>query len=389
MASATALHMASAALDMVPNIYGLAVGGARFGALFNAGAIGSELAAAGAQISADKISQSEVYRRRRQEWEIQRNNSEAEVKNLDAQLRSLSLRREAAEQQKTYMVTQQRHLQAQQAYLKSKFTSAALYSWLSGRISTLYYQIYDLTLARCLMAETAFHYHTGEATSFFKPGAWQGTYGGLSCGESLQLSLARMNDAYLRWEGRALEVTRTQSLSMFYAALTSNPFDLATKVAELVEAGSGNAGTPDNGIKVENGILFAYFLLRDLDIRGDYTEDLQLGDNRRIKQISVSLPALLGAYQDVQAILEYGGPTILPRGCSTIAISHGFNDSGMFQLDFNDGRYFPFEGISIDDTGKFTIKFPNSAVKQKATLLTLTDMILHFRYTIRSDNTQS
>ncbi|PDO83906.1 hypothetical protein BK796_19100 [Kosakonia pseudosacchari] len=77
--AANALHMGAAALNMVPNIYGLAVGGSRYGALLTAFGIGIQIAADGQRIAADKISLSEAYRRRRQEWEIQRNNAEAEI----------------------------------------------------------------------------------------------------------------------------------------------------------------------------------------------------------------------------------------------------------------------------------------------------------------------
>lgn len=48
-------------------------------------------------IAADRMSHSESYRRRREEWEIQRDAAESELKQLDAQLRALDIRHEAAE----------------------------------------------------------------------------------------------------------------------------------------------------------------------------------------------------------------------------------------------------------------------------------------------------
>ncbi len=50
-------------------------------------------------------------------------------------------------------------------------------------------------------------------------------------------------------------------------------------------------------------------------------------------------------------MLSYGDSARLPKGCSALAVSHGTNDSGQFQLDFNDGKYLPFEGIALDDEG--------------------------------------
>jgi hypothetical protein len=66
-----------------------------------------------------------------------------------------------------------------------------------------------------------------------------------------------------------------------------------------------------------------------------------------------------------------------------VAISTGMNDSGQFQLDFNDSKFLPFEGIDISDTGTLVLSFPNATGKQKALLQSLNDIILHIRYTIR------
>lgn len=382
--ASTGLHMASAALEMVPNIYGLAVGGARYGALLNAVAIGSQLASSAMQTSAAKIGQSEMYRRRRQEWEIQRNNAYAEVAQLDAQLQGNALRREAALMQKDYLATQQQHTQALLAFLQGKFSNQALYSWMNGRLSALYFQLYDLAAGRCLMAEQSYRYVTQDTASFIKQGVWQSSYAGLLSGEILQLGLAQMDDAYLRWDSRALEVTRTISLADVYAAMPTNPFDLDAKIDELLTAGTGSAGTATSGISVNSGKLLVFITLSDLGIRDDYPSDMQLGDVRRIKQISVSLPALVGPYQDIQAALTHGGSTSMPKGCNALAVSHGLNDSGQFQLDFNDGRFLPFEGLAIDDSGLLTLTFPNATTKQNAMLMSLSDVIMHIRYTIRS-----
>ncbi len=381
--SSTALHMAAAAADLVPNIYGFAVGGSRFGALFNATAIGIEISSSATRIAADKISQSEIYRRRRQEWEIQRNNAETELKQIDTQLAALAIRREAAVLQKNYLETQQAQTQAQLAFLQNKFSNTALYNWLRGRLAAIYYQFYDLAVSLCLMAEQTYQYELNDkAVRFIKPGAWHGTYAGLLAGETLMLNLAQMEKNYLEKDERALEVTRTVSLAEVYIGLSDNSFTFTDKIIELVNAGKGSAGTDLNGLKVEGTQLQANLKLSDLDIAADYPEGL--GKTRRIKQISVTLPAFLDPYQDVRAILSYGGSTIMPRGCKAIAISHGMNDSGQFQMDFNDAKYLPFEGLPVDDTGTLTLSFPDINDKQKNLLLSLNDIILHIRYTIRS-----
>lgn len=97
----------------------------------------------------------------------------------------------------------------------------------------------------------------------------------------------------------------------------------------------------------------------------------------------MTLPALTGTYQNIRAVLSYGGSAVKPRGCSAIAISHGMNDSGQFQLNFNDERYLPFEGLPVNDSSTLTLSFPDATDKQKEMLLTLNDIILHINYTIR------
>nr|WP_241390863.1 neuraminidase-like domain-containing protein [Serratia proteamaculans]ULG16701.1 SppA [Serratia proteamaculans]ULG16846.1 SppA [Serratia proteamaculans] len=383
-ASSQVLLMAGAAAELVPNIYGMAVGGARYGALFNATAFGLEISSAATRIAADKISQSEMYRRRREEWATQRNGAESDVSSMDAQLAAMVIRREGAELQKTYLEMQQTQTQGQLAFLQSKFSNTALYNWLRGKLATIYYQFYDLTASRCLMAQSAYQWDKGNsATTFIQSGVWQGTFAGLLAGDTLMLGLSRMEQAWLASDERAKEVTRTVCLSDVYAGLAGDAaFVLADEVVGLVNAGTGSAGTATNGLKFADQQLQVTLNLADLNIAGDYPASL--GNTRRIKQISVTLPALVGPYQDIRAVLSYGGSVVMPRGCTALAVSHGMNDSGQFQLDFNDPRWLPFEGIPVGDSGSLTLSFPNAAGSQQAMLLSLSDIILHIRYTITS-----
>lgn len=374
------LNMAAAAADMAPNVFGMAVGGSRWGGIPKAIGSGIALAASATKINADNISQSEAWRRRRQEWEIQKNNAESEVKQIDAQLEALAVRRTATEMQREHLEIQQAQTQAQLEFLQRKFSNKALYSWLHGRLASIYYRFYDLTATRCMMAEAAFAWQTGETTRYIKPGAWQSSNAGLMAGESLLLNLTEMEQAWLKWDRRALEVTRTVSLAEVYSA---DKVDLAAKITELLK-GSGSGSTPaQTGLSMTTDKqLHAAFNLKALNIADDYPAGL--GKTRRIKQISVTLPALTGPYQDVRAVLSYGGDVRLPDGCKTIAVSHGMNDDGQFRLDFNDGRWLPFEGIPVDNDNSLFLSFPGATGdKQKALLLSLSDIIVHIRYTIR------
>ncbi|HIH4846074.1 TPA: neuraminidase-like domain-containing protein [Morganella morganii] len=372
------LDMAEAAADLAPNIFGVAFGGSRWGSMPKAIGSGIGLAASATKITADNISQSEAWRRRRQEWEIQKNNAESEVKQIDAQLEALAVRRIATEMQYKHLELQQVQTQAQLELMQRKFSNKALYSWLRGRLASIYYRFYDLTAARCMMAEKAYAWQTKDTTRYIKPGAWQSNNAGLMAGESLLLNLAEMEQAWLKRDNRSLEVTRTVSLAEEYR--TDNVI-LAEKIAELLQ-GNGSGDTPElTGLSMtKDKQLHAAFNLKKLAIAADYP--VNLGNTRRIKQISVTLPALVAPYQDMRAIFSYGGSS-LPAGCKAIALSHGINDDGQFRLDFNDGRWLPFEGIPVDDDNSLTLSFPDATgEKQKPLLLSLTDIVIHIRYTI-------
>ena len=376
------LDMAAAAADMAPNIFGVAVGGSRWGGIPKAIGAGMSLAASATKITADNISQSEAWRRRRQEWEIQKNNAESEVKQIDAQLEALAVRRTATEMQREHLEIQQAQTQAQLEFLQRKFSNKALYSWLHGRLASIYYRFYDLTATRCMMAEAAFAWQTGETTRYIKPGAWQSSNAGLMAGESLLLNLTEMEQAWLKWNHRTLKVTRTVSLAKVYKEYDT-PVNLAEKIAELLKGGgSGNTPAATGLSMTADKELYAAFNLKALKIAENYPA--RLGKTRRIKQISVTLPALTGPYQDVRAVLSYGGDVRLPDGCKAIAVSHGMNDDGQFRLDFNDGHWLPFEGIPVDNDSSLFLSFPEATKdEQKALPLSLSDIIIHIRYTIR------
>ncbi len=379
--AATALNMGAAALDMLPNVYGLASGGSRYGAILSAVGFGVQIAADRVQLSGTKIAQSEIYRRRRQEWEIQRNSAEAEMKQIDAQLASLGVRREGVVLQKAQVETQLAQTQAQLDWLQGKFTGPALYSWLRGTLASIYYQFYDVAIARCLQAQRAWQWRfNDDATTFIKPGAWQANWLGFMSGETLLLSLASMEQAWINQDSRMAEISRTVSLKEVYSGLSTGAFTLADQAASLVSSGTGSAGSGGNTLSVANGELQASIKLADLNILSDYPASL--GATRRIKQVSVTLPLQVEPYQDIRAVLSYGGSVVLPQGCNALAVSHGMNDSGQFQLDFNDERALPFEGIPVDDSGTLTLSFPDIAGEQKDLLIGLTDIILHIRYTI-------
>ncbi|MCW1830152.1 Tc toxin subunit A [Enterobacter asburiae] len=378
-------ELGSAGLKSIPNIFGLAVGGGDFSAFSDLGWKSLDLQSKAGLITADVITTTEAWRRRREEWAAERDAAERQIRISQAQLRNIDLQKQGQRLQKAELEQQQANTQAHYDFLTTKFSNEALYSWMQGRLSALYYQFYDLSIARCLKAQLGFQWETGSSVTFIQPGAWDSNHAGLLCGESLMLNLAQMESAYLEWDARTLEVSRTVSMAQ-EMGLDSAAFN------NLVNGVLSGLITPPeslHSLTFDGEVFRASIDLASLNIANDYPNSVVTRSRyRRIKQVSVSLPALLGPYQDIQAVLGYsvGGGSI-PPSCLQTAISHGSNDSGQFQLDFNDSKYLPFEGLPVDgsDNASLTLSFPNACndCKQRVILQSLNDIVLHIRYTMR------
>jgi hypothetical protein len=113
---------------------------------------------------------------------------------------------------------------------------------------------------------------------------------------------------------------------------------------------------------------------------------------RRIRRLSVSLPVTVGPYQDIRATLtqtynavQMTTATDAPlkenmRASQQIAISSGVDDDGLFTFNFDDERYLPFEGTGV--ISRWTLTFPNHE-SQKPMIESITDIIVHIRYTAK------
>jgi hypothetical protein len=378
-------ELGSAGLKSIPNIFGLAMGGGDFSAFMDLGWKSLDLQCKAGLITADVITTTEAWRRRREEWKAERDAAERQIRISQAQLRNIDIQKQAQQLQKAELEQQQANTQAHYDFLATKFSNEALYSWMQGRLSALYYQFYDLSIARCLKAQLGYQWETGSSATFIQPGAWDSNHAGLLCGESLMLNLAQMESAYLEWDARTLEVSRTVSMAQEMGLDSAAFNDQVNGVLGRTMQLSGSS----HSLVLEDGVFRASINLKSLNIANDYPGSVVTRSRYRlIKQVSVTLPALLGPYQDIQAVLGYsvGGGSIHPS-CLQTAISHGINDSGQFQLDFNDSKYLPFEGLPVDgsDNASLILSFPNAgdSGKQRVILQSLNDIVLHIRYTMR------
>lgn len=360
-----------AAVDLLPNTFGFAFGGSRWGAPLNATAHGLQARAVFEDGNATNLEISESYKRRMEDWTLQRDTFESEVKRLSAEIKSLKEQLTMAHKQVDLTEIEFANAQAIYELQSTRFTSEALYNWLTGRLSTLYYQMYDATLPLCMMAKSSLEQELGteKAIGLFTLPTWNDLYKGLLAGEKLMVELHRLENIWLEENKRGLEVTKTVSMDTLIKE-GNNQSSFNSLMKEVL---GGNSAEIVNGvaIQLQNNILSIRLDLSQLNLNNSYN---QFEKTRLIKNLSVTLPTLLGPYQDIEAILSLNG--------EMTALSHGMDDSGLFVTDFNDSRFLPFEGMDPTQ-GILQLSILNADSEQLALLKNLNDVIFHIRYIIR------
>ena len=371
---------------------GSAVGGFRLEGVPEVVEALASLGATQAHGAAEAVDRAEGYRRRHQEWTLARDQAQLELNQIDVQLRVLDEQKNLTAKLLMQSKTALDQAKSTFDFLGKRFTHSQLYQWLNGQYATFYYQAYDATLSLCMAAQASWQYELCDyTTTFIKPGAWSDAYRGLTAGESLKLNLIKMEAAYLSLNERRLEITKTVSLR-----------DLKKNTA-LPEDGkkSENESWEDmfEALKA-NGVV--HFKLPVHFFDNDYPGQYQ----RRLSRVSVSLPAVIGPYQNIRAMLTqtYNAVQIAAgedsplkenlRASQQIALSTGVDDDGMFQLRFDDERYLPFEGTGA--ISNWTLSFPNHKASVPSdeedgeddqpmlrAIESLTDIIIRVSYTAK------
>lgn len=361
-----------------PNVFGLANGGQRFegppqsSAAFSFGL--SAALSAGAQL-VDRHAQ---FNRRAQEWTLAHDQAKLEAEQIKAQLAVYEEQHKATQLQLRQAQTALNQAKATHDFLLSsnRFSKSQTYDWLNSKFASFYHSAYTTALSLCQSAEACWQYERGDFTqTFVRPGAWNATYRGFGAGEVLKMNLQQMYSTYLQHNRRDLEIRKTVSLKELKDKDSSPTIN---KTWDEIKTSLVTNGTCE-------------FELTQKMFEDDYT-----GQNhylRRIKTISVTLPAVLGPYQDIRAVLKQtyskvemaatpGTAKENLRVSQQIALSASLEDNGMFQLNFQDERYLPFEYTGA--ISRWSLTFPNPTA-QLAMLQSLPDIIVHFSYTARCD----
>lgn len=323
--------------------------------------------------NAGNASKAGSYQRRADDWILQYNLAARELMQNGRQILTSLISEQVAYRE--YENTKQMIANAQEVdqYLHEKYTNEELYLWMQGEVSRLYYEYYRFAFDTARRAERTMKAELMrpelDAQDFVKFNYWDGGRKGLLSGEALYLDVKRMEMAYHDNNKRELEIVRHVSLRQL------DPRALLM----LKATGSCQVTVPE--------------WLYDRDCPGHYM--------RRIKSVALSIPSVVGPYTSVNCTLsllkssirkspiagtdyarqgpeddrfiDYGG-TI-----QSIVTSGASNDSGMFETNLRDERFLPFEGAGAISTWKLDLPsdYPSFDFG------TISDVILHIRYTAR------
>ena len=310
------------------------------------------------------------YQRRAEENAFQKELAEMEKIQIQSQIASAQIRVSIAEREQANHELQVENTRSEDEYLRTKYTNQQLFSWMLTQVASVYFQAYQLAYDMAKRAEKSFRSELGlQDSAYIQFGYWDSLKKGLLAGDKLMHDLNRMETAYYDQHKRELELTKHVSLAQIA------PWHLL----QLKMTGECTVELPE--------------WLFDMDYPGHYM--------RRIKSVSVTIPCVTGPYSGVHCTLSLHSSRIRISNLvgssyemsdmddnrfrhqygtiQSIATSHGQNDNGLFELNFTDERFLPFEGSGT--IGTWGIRMPQA--NNLFDLNTISDVVLHIRYTAR------
>ena len=332
-----------------------------------------------------------TWLRRLNDWQHQVQVLAIQIHQAEQQILGAERRRDQALNE---LNTQRRQIEQAaeiKQFLRDKFTAHDLYLYLQHETLALHRRTHDLAMHVGRQAQDAFNLERGHTTRQFIPDCgWDTLREGLLAGERLSASLRQMEQAYLDEDCRRYELTKNFSLRLHF------PLEFL----RLRAAGHCEIEIPE--------------WMFDLDHPGMYM--------RQIKSLSLTIPAVTGPFTGVHCRTTLLGSTTRiqprlrppahecccpPEPCESrgedcerdaleyelcpddpravrqydvrqaIATSSGQNDAGLFELNFEDPRYLPFEYMGAISRWRIELPRENNYFDFDS----LSDVILRLNYT--------
>jgi hypothetical protein len=302
-----------------------------------------------------------AHQRRAQDWAQQLKLSQQEYKQSSIQLLAAEIRQQIAEQD--LAIHDKNMEQADELYdfYKNKFTNLGLYNYMASTLNRLYRDAYNIAYDLAKQAETAYRFERFDNDIYIQADNWQFDRAGLLAGERLMMQLQQLEKKVIDGNVRQPEITQTFSLAML------SPLQLLN----LRQNGSCTISIPEIACEV-----------------------LYPGQYRRIiKSVRITIPCVTGQYTNISARLTLTKGSIEPEDKApleelgvakntSISASSAYNDGGVFDLNFRDERYLPFEGAGV--ISEWLLELP--AHIRAFNYDTISDVLLHISYTAYEGN---
>ncbi|HSW59252.1 MAG TPA: hypothetical protein VLJ60_00555 [bacterium] len=279
----------------------------------------------GMQLGADITGTRASYKRREDDWKFQGKGAEIELTAMDRQIIAAEIRLAIAEADLANHKQQIKNAEDVATVMTRKFTNEQLYDWMVSQLSSVYFISYDMAYRLAKKAELAYKYELGMDANVVSFGYWNSLHRGLLAGELLSTDIRKLELKYMDNNARRYEITQNFE------------FDIVVV-----------AGNPD-----KRG-----FFEKTLDFNSTGYETLE---NKRVKGVRVTIPCIVGPYENVAAKLTVSQSGVVVKSMIT---SSGNNDGGMLTFNFDDERYLPFEGVNLLD-----VESPEDAPKWTLELL--------------------
>jgi len=328
----------------------------RFGNAIHAVAQGLEAVAASTGLEAG-------FDRRSEGWKHQKKLLQYELKQTERNLIASEIRRDIIIESEKIHKKNIDHNKDVMDFYGEKFSNLGLYTWLSSTMQRLFKEAYNNALSIARLAEQAYRYERDDNNTFIDGTYFESSRAGLLAGERLQMALQTMERRYLETNYRKNEIDQAFSLTQIDPAA----------LLLLKQTGTCDFSIPE--------VFF------DLFYPGQY--------RRKIQSVRLTIPSITGPYTNVSATLSLTGSQIrmeanlgaaelkeVPKSRTTIiSTSTAQNDAGVFQLNFRDDRYMPFEGAGAISSWKLSL--PKNF--RQFDYNTINDVIIHVSYTSEYD----
>jgi len=324
--------------------------------------------------------------RREADWIFQVTVLDIEIQQIERQILGAERKRDSAQRQLNNLVQQKQQAAELQDFLRDKFTNHALYLFMQQEMAALHHQMFEVAWCWARQAQRAFQLERELTTDTYLPSnVWDGLHEGLLAGERLSTSLRTMEKAYFDKNRREHELVTRLSLRL----------DFPLAFLELKATGRCEIEIPEWRL--------------DREYPGHYL--------RRVKSVSLTIPSVAGPFTGVHCKLTLLSsatriePTLLdvedccPGECTcgccerlryeaikedprivkrygateAIATSTGQNDAGLFELNFRDERYLPFEYAGAVSRWRIELPIETNAFD----IDTVSDLIFQLSYTSR------